>query len=134
MKLLHRVLVLVICGVVCLSLTPISMSVEEPTNTVELSNVETLNPDIMNQVEEEVEEIESKSFDINLTFIGDCTLGGDTFNTYTNPEHSNYKEPEYFLEKVRHYFEADDFTIANLECVLSDKNLSPRDKGSGRAF
>lgn len=135
MKLLHRVLVLVICGVICLSLAPLSLSVEKPTkDIVELSSVETLNPDIIEQVEEEFEETENKSFDINLTFIGDCTLGGNTFNTYTNPEHSNYKEPEYFLEKVKHYFEADDFTIANLECVLSDKNLSSRDKGSGRAF
>lgn len=38
MKLLHRVLVLVICGIICLNLALISMSVEESNNKMSLNN------------------------------------------------------------------------------------------------
>ena len=56
------------------------------------------------------------------------TTGG-SFNEYAenNP-------PEYFLSKVKDIFTADDFTIVNLENVLSDKDLTPIEKDYEPAF
>lgn len=78
-----------------------------------------------------------EDFEVNLTFTGDMILSsyldqplGGTFDEYAK----NHK-PSYFLSKVKHVFEADDFTIVNLENVFSDrKGLKPRDKGDERAF
>lgn len=78
-----------------------------------------------------------EDFEVNLTFTGDMVLAsyldqplGGTFDEYAK----NHK-PGYFLSKVKHIFEADDFTIVNLENVFSDrKGLPPRHKGDERAF
>lgn len=76
-------------------------------------------------------EPEDKSFNIKLTFAGDnilaCMKNQTTAGSFN--EYANSKEPSYFLEKVVHIFENDDFTFVNLENVLTDKNLSevPRD-------
>ena len=80
-------------------------------------------------------EPEPTSFQIKLSFAGDCTLsnvveGSDGgFMSY-----SQEYDPSYFLEKVKPIFEQDDFTVVNLECVLSDQSLEKRDKGDGVAF
>ena len=74
-------------------------------------------------------------FPITLSFVGDLMLAEykdanapGRFNSYANS-----KPATYFLENVAPVFEADDFTIGNLENVLSDNSLSPVAK-SGRAF
>ena len=75
-------------------------------------------------------------YTIKLSFTGDMILTADRYNTRSDNFHyytRNYPK-EYFLDKVRYIFEEDDFTTVNLECVLSDRNLTARDKGSGRAF
>lgn len=86
------------------------------------------------QVEEIVEE--PKSFDFTLTFTGDVLIASQrditipgSFNAYAeeNP-------PTYFLEKVKHIFEQDDYTIINLENVLSDRDLKEINKGYTPAF
>ncbi len=68
---------------------------------------------------------------IKMTFAGDNVLA-----SYKNeqsasgfPAYFQSHEPSYFLDKVRHIFEDDDFTIVNLENVLTDRVLSetPRD-------
>lgn len=73
---------------------------------------------------------------IKLSFTGDMMLAADKNNTRSDNfnVYANQYDPEYFLDKVRHIFEDDDFTTVNLECVLSDQNLASVDKGSGRAF
>lgn len=84
----------------------------------------------------EPEETKPKDFNIKLSFTGDMMLAAyknetskNNFNGYANRE-----EPEYFLEKVRHIFEADDFTIVNLENVFTDKKLPAREKDHSPAF
>ena len=82
------------------------------------------------------EDLTLPEFNIKLSFTGDMILTADKNNTRSDNFHyytRNYAK-EYFLEKVRHIFEADDFTCVNLECVFSDRDLQARDKGSGRAF
>jgi len=60
---------------------------------------------------------------INLSFVGDCTLGGDESwmdmrNTFM---HTVAEEGmAYPFAKVRHWLEADDLTVVNLEGVLQD--------------
>lgn len=44
------------------------------------------------------------------------------------------QEPEYFLQHVRPIFEADDFTVVNLENVLTDRNLTPKEKSTNPAY
>ena len=84
----------------------------------------------------EPEETKPKDFNIRLSFTGDMMLAAyknqtstDNFNGYAKRE-----KPEYFLEKVRHIFEADDFTIVNLENVFTDQKLSAREKDHSPAF
>ena len=45
-----------------------------------------------------------------------------------------HKDPSYFFEKVYDIFSADDFTIVNLENVLTDRKLAEVNKGVPRAF
>jgi poly-gamma-glutamate synthesis protein (capsule biosynthesis protein) len=57
-----------------------------------------------------------------ITASGDCTLGAVHLHGYEGSFHEyydNYGET-YFFEGVRDIFEQDDFTLINLECVLSN--------------
>jgi poly-gamma-glutamate synthesis protein (capsule biosynthesis protein) len=84
----------------------------------------------------EPETTEPSSFELTLSFAGDFTLSNfDSTSTWHGFESFAAKyDSSYFLEKVKHIFEADDFTIVNLECVLSDRDLEKSDKGTGTAF
>jgi len=105
---------------------------ETNSKTETTSNTESINskPNVRTKYK-------GKDFDVTLTFTGDMILSsyldqplGGTFDEYAK----KYK-PSYFLSKVKHIFEVDDFTIVNLENVFSDrKGLKPRDKGDERAF
>lgn len=58
----------------------------------------------------------------DISFIGDCTLASDHYSkgvssSYNNVVGDNYAYP---FEKTVQFFNDDDFTLANLECVLSD--------------
>jgi len=73
---------------------------------------------------------------ITMTFAGDMLIASlldktaaGNFNSYAagNP-------PSYFLEEAAPVFQADDFTLVNLENTLSDRALAPRDKGEGTAY
>lgn len=81
-------------------------------------------------------EEKSTSFDFTVTFTGDVMLA--SFKNQTTPgsfnEYADKKEPEYFLEKVRHIFENDDCTIVNLENVLTDNNLKTIAKDHSPAY
>ncbi len=85
---------------------------------------------------EESSEPEDLTFDITLSFTGDMILASN-LNQTTGGSFNEYAEnnpPEYFLSKVKDIFTADDFTIVNLENVLSDKDLTPIEKDYEPAF
>ena len=69
---------------------------------------------------------EPKAFDIDMTFVGDCMLStykGQYYEGSFSWYAANYPNT-YFFEKVQDYFSNDDFTVVNLENVLTDNNLS----------
>lgn len=77
-----------------------------------------------------------ESFRIVLTFTGDMLLA----SLYGQRAAGNFldyaakQDPSYFLQNVRPVFEADDFTVVNLENVLTDQELKPREKNSTPAY
>lgn len=77
-----------------------------------------------------------ESFRIIVSFTGDMLLASlhgkraaGNFLDYAARE-----EPAYFLQNVRPVFEADDFTVVNLENVLTDRALTSVEKKSDPAF
>lgn len=74
---------------------------------------------------------------LKMSFIGDCVIGGDPLN-YREESFIWYSENyplSYFFEKVKGVLSDDDFTLANMECVLSDNlELEAVDKGYEPAF
>lgn len=73
---------------------------------------------------------------ISLSFAGDTMLA--TYpNTVSATNFNGYlanQKPEYFLGGVQEIFQKDDFTIVNLENVLSDRNLTPTKKNYSPAY
>ncbi len=70
---------------------------------------------------------------VTMSFVGDCMISssqGERDSGSLNWYAENY-EPSYFLSQVAEYFMNDDFTVVNCETALSDRSLSPRDKGEG---
>ncbi len=58
---------------------------------------------------------------IALSFVGDCTLGTDEnfkWNTFVEV-YDKVQDPGYFLKGAESIFQSDDFTMVNLEGVLS---------------
>lgn len=82
------------------------------------------------------EEKEPENFDFVLTFAGDCLLASPN-NVTAAGNFNDYAEkqpPTYFLEKVAPVFAADDYTIVNLENVLSDNKLKKVAKNHSPAY
>lgn len=77
-----------------------------------------------------------ENFSIVLSFTGDMLLaslyGKRTAGSFL--DYAAKRGPEYFLQNVRPIFEADDFTVVNLENVLTDRDLAPREKTTTPAF
>lgn len=81
--------------------------------------------------------LESEPQTITLTIVGDCLLASDFGNVTKGSFAQKALEHDWtwFLGDAARYFETDDFTIVNLENVLTDdKNLKPRYKGEGKAY
>lgn len=59
---------------------------------------------------------------VTVTAVGDCTLGVTQTHGYAGSFHEYYDNngEDYFFGGVRELFEEDDFTLINLECVLSE--------------
>lgn len=59
---------------------------------------------------------------VKITATGDCTLGPTQTHGYAGSFHEYYDKygQDYFFKNVRSIFEQDDFTLINLECVLSN--------------
>lgn len=74
---------------------------------------------------------------LKMSFIGDCVIGGDPVD-YGYESFIWYSENyplSYFFEKVKPVLEQDDFTLANMETVLSDNmSLRPVEKEGERTF
>lgn len=76
------------------------------------------------------------AFSIVISFTGDMLLaslhGKRAAGNFL--DYAAKREPEYFLQHVRPVFEADDFTVVNLENVLTDRNLTPKEKSTDPAY
>ncbi|WP_304634549.1 CapA family protein, partial [uncultured Oscillibacter sp.] len=76
------------------------------------------------------------AFSIAVSFTGDMLLaslhGKRAAGNFL--DYAAKQEPEYFLQHVRPIFEADDFTVVNLENVLTDRNLTPKEKSTDPAY
>ncbi len=61
---------------------------------------------------------------VTISATGDCALGTLQLHGYERSFAQYYDKygEEYFFENVRDIFSADDFTLVNLECVLSYSN------------
>ena len=59
---------------------------------------------------------------IKISAVGDCTLGGHVSYNYSGSfnEYYDKKGQNHFFERVKAIFSEDDFTIANLECALTN--------------
>ena len=95
-----------------------------------VSVLETVVTETESEISSVVSEPEIQNFDIKLTFLGDMILAKqkDISPSGRFDEYAEKNPPEYFLSKVKDILAADDFTIANLENVLSDRELTPREK------
>lgn len=73
------------------------------------------------------------SFTIKLSIVGDCLLATENDNDSPNSFswYAKNKPSEYFFQNVSPIFKNDDYTIANLENVLTDKQLKKKNKGKG---
>lgn len=76
------------------------------------------------------------SFDVTLSFVGDVMLANSDTMTKKGSfyEFAENNPPEYFLEKVQSVFAKDDFTIVNLENVLTDNELEKSEKDHDPAY
>lgn len=76
------------------------------------------------------------TFDIDFTFAGDCTLA--SFKGEYKPTnlkgHYAAHGPDWFFQYVKPIFQADDFTIVNLENVFTDRALAQRYKRPNPSF
>lgn len=74
---------------------------------------------------------------LKMSFIGDCVIGGDPVD-YGYESFIWYSENypmSYFFEKVKGVLNQDDFTLANMETVLSDNmSLRPVEKEGEKTF
>ena len=77
-----------------------------------------------------------ENFRIVLSFTGDMLLaslhGKRAAGNFL--DYAASQKPDYFLQNVRPIFEADDFTVVNLENVLTDRNLTPKEKSTDPAY
>lgn len=130
------VIVIFLLVIVALVLTiPVSSSENAANNSENILNQDKYKATDENKILQTASIQDSQPFPIKLSFVGDLMLAEykdanapGRFNSYANS-----KPATYFLENVVYIFEVDDFTIGNLENVLSDNSLSPVAK-SGRAF
>ena len=121
-------LLLVLATVFLVSCGSESADIEDVLN--ELNSVGNETPDSSSS---DTSSQSSSAQSMKLTFLGDCLVstykGGEakgTFNWYAK----NYPAT-YFFEKVYDTLSTDDYTIANCETVLTDRTLTPRNKGTG---
>jgi poly-gamma-glutamate synthesis protein (capsule biosynthesis protein) len=98
---------------------------EAPTENTTEAPTEEVTTAPTAEATEETEPTEPEQNRFVLTFLGDCTLGSTPGDAAA--AHSFVKtigeDYDYPFAHVKQYFEADDFTFANLECVFTDEKL-----------
>ena len=79
---------------------------------------------------------EPPTFDFTVTFTGDVMIASYKNQTTAGSfnEYAANREPTYFLEKVYPIFAEDDFTVVNLENVLTDSALKEVAKDHNPAY
>ena len=65
---------------------------------------------------------------VTITFLGDCTLGGESKTSSAFIQSIDAYGYDYPFRGLTSLTENDDLTVANLECVLSDRNLKKETK------
>ena len=69
--------------------------------------------------------------EVRITFLGDCTLGGESPSRYPTLDFARRIADnglEFPFRELRKLTEADDLTVANLEGVLTDRKLQKQEK------
>ncbi len=71
-----------------------------------------------------------------LSFIGDCIIGSESgrVNDGNFSWMARNKDHDYFFKEVYDVLSKDDLTIANVECVLTDRDLEKTGKDYSPAF
>ncbi len=111
------VLVIVVVAVVAFGTIQIRNHEGQDTQASQLTEPEPT------ETETETEEIYEPVIDeITITATGDCTLGPTQTHGYSGSFHDYYDKygETYFFQGVSGIFSADDCTIVNLECVLTN--------------
>lgn len=87
------------------------------------------------QTEVQTEPVQ-EALPLRLSFIGDCIFGDNTgkFSDESFAGMAARLDHSYFFSKVYDVLSADDLTIANFECVLSDRELEKTAKDYKPAF
>lgn len=137
---MKKIITLLLC--VCFSLTVTGCKSTADNNSSAVSVVDTLVSSTVQTSEIESSDTSSvvstvpETFDITLTFLGDMILANQKGVSPSGrfSEYADKYSADYFLEKVKHILSADDFTLANLENVLSDRELTPTVKDYDPAF
>lgn len=127
---MKRFLSLVLCLIFLLGATGCAKEPEK------IENKKPVTEEKVEEKPQEPEIVEPTSFDIKLSFVGDMLLASqlDSMAAGSFNKYAATKPPSYFLKKVKHIFEADDFTLVDIENVFTDKKLSPINKNYSPAF
>ena len=112
-------------------------TIKEKNETKNTNEVKTTTKKVdENSIDNDNSKTINDTFNIKLSFAGDTMLA--SYKDQTTPgsfnEYANNKEPSYFLSKVSNVFKEDDFTILNLENVLTDQQLEEVNKNSEPAY
>lgn len=105
--------------------TTVNVPEQESEKEAVAENTQTVQPETTAQEEiqpTETQEAEPLIQTVTLTATGDCTLGATQTHGYAGSFHEYYDKygQDYFFDDVRDIFEKDDFTLVNLECVLTE--------------
>ena len=105
--------------------TTVNVPEQETEKEAVVENTQTVQPETTEQEEiqpTETQEAEPLIQTVTLTATGDCTLGATQTHGYAGSFHEYYDKygQDYFFDDVRDIFEKDDFTLVNLECVLTE--------------
>ncbi len=105
--------------------TTVNVPEQETEKEAVVENTQIVQPETTAQEEiqpTEAQEAEPLIQTVTLTATGDCTLGATQTHGYAGSFHEYYDKygQDYFFDDVRDIFEKDDFTLVNLECVLTE--------------
>ena len=105
--------------------TIVNVPEQETEKEAVVENTQIVQPETTAQEEiqpTEAQEAEPLIQTVTLTATGDCTLGATQTHGYAGSFHEYYDKygQDYFFDDVRDIFEKDDFTLVNLECVLTE--------------